>query len=215
LRSEAWSLFLSAADSDVGVAAQGPSRRSPRSHGLHRRTLYTDEVKAIFYGVTSETRAFRSTADVSDVHLLGLCTLLHHLLFQETLRPHVGPLVHHGLGTLVHHAVPSQRDLPTRHVLMVGLVLPTALVHTQVSSHCGILFAPYGINRPSIMEQSNCEMEEEYGSPNSTVSFGMWDSPNDVLLRTNAGVSIVVVYPTRALSAGTELVWNYAGAACP
>jgi hypothetical protein len=214
LRSDAWSLFPWAADSDVGVAAQEASRRSPRSHGQHRRTLYTEEVKAIFCGVTLGTRAFRRDADVSPVHMLGLCTLLHHILFQETVRPYVGPLVHHGLGTLVRRAVPSPRDIPDRPVLMVGLVLPTELPNTQVGRHHGVLFAPYGINRPSIEELPNCEMEEEYGSSYSTVSFGMWDSP-DVILRSNAAVSLVVVYPTTALSAGTELVWNYAGAAYP
>jgi hypothetical protein len=111
LRTHAFALFLNEADSDVVTATSavvaGPARRrSPRSNGMHRRTLFTDEVKAIFCGITGGTRAFRHDTDVSSVQMLGMCTMLHHVLFQDTLRPHVGPWVHHGLGTLVSHAVP-------------------------------------------------------------------------------------------------------------
>jgi hypothetical protein len=178
---------------------------------MHRRNLFTDEVKAIFCGITGGTRAFRHDMELSSVQLLGMSTMLHHILFQWTVRPHVGGLVHHGLGTLVARAVPSPRDIPSRNALMVGLMLPTHIVQTQVSDHTrGVLFAPFGINRPLGFEAPNCMIEEEYGSPDAIVSFGFWDS-TDVLLRSNAGVSLVVVYPTRALAAGSELVWNYAG----
>jgi hypothetical protein len=78
LDTRAIALFLNYADSDVvtGTAVPPPaSRRSPRSHGMHRRNLFTDEVKAIFCGITGGTRAFRHDMELSSVQLLGMSTM--------------------------------------------------------------------------------------------------------------------------------------------
>jgi hypothetical protein len=188
------------------------ARRSPRSHGGYRQTMYTSEVSAIFYGITSGAHSFENA---TEVQLLGMCTMLHHILFQTVARPHVGPRTHHGLGTLLSEDVVSPADIADRQVLMVGLIQPTRIESTQVRSGYGEVYAPYGINRPNFVERfGNCEMEEEHGHRHSSISFGFWNSP-DFILHSNSGVSVVVVYPAWGMLAGTELVWEYAGVVYP
>jgi hypothetical protein len=128
LRCDALFFFPFAADSDVEVE-HSDARRSPRSHGVYRQTMYTSEVSAIFSGITSGAHSFENA---TEVQLLGMCTVLHHILFQEITRPHVGPRTHHGLGTLLSQNVVSPADHAERQVLMVGLIQPTGIPNTQV-----------------------------------------------------------------------------------
>ena len=140
--------------------------------------------------------------------------MLHHVLFQNLVRPHVGPRTHHGLGTLLTQDVSSPTGRPDREVLMVGLLQSTGIPSTQVRNGLGVMYAPYAINRPNFVEQPNCETEEEHGGRHSSISFGFWEFP-DFRLHSNLDVSVIVVYPKRAMRAGTELVWDYAGVVYP
>lgn len=106
----------------------GEIRSSRRSHGLWRHTMYTDEVNAIYCGITSGAIFFKHH-EATHTQMLGMCTMLHHILFQELVRPHVGPLTNHGLGTLVSQRIDSPADRSEREVLMVGLIQPSS-IHT-------------------------------------------------------------------------------------
>jgi hypothetical protein len=211
VRSHASHLFPLAADNmlDDGTAE---ARRSPRWIGMGRRSLYTSEAKALFDGISGHgVNAFGADASISDSQMLGMCTMLHYILFQEKVRPHVGALTHHGLGTLASGFIDTLVDHTERVPLLVGLVQMGGLPASQVGGGRGVVYAAYGVNRPSFTEgHPNCSLEEEHGTKDSTVSFGYWNSP-DFVFRTKNQVSVAAVYNIKAISAWSELVWNYAG----
>jgi hypothetical protein len=206
LREEAFLLFPLEADGDVEVAHTS-ARRSQRSHGQHRHTLYIAELILLFSGITGVDHAFEN---VTDIQLLGMCTMIHHILFQSRVRPHVGPKVTHGLGILSQGGAGSPAGVSGRYPLMVGLQSQTGIINTQVRNGLGVVYAPYAINRWDVAApgSSNCCLEEEHSSNDITISFGFWNPP-DFPVRLNSGVSVIVVYATKRIPVGTELLWEY------
>lgn len=211
MRHRAYGIFPCTSDSMWPTSNARPTeRRSSRSRGNQRHTFFTEEVKAIYFGASNGAQMFSEEATIlTDSQLLGMCTLLHHLLLQSALRPVVGQeKCVHGLGTVAIRPIASGSDQPFRDPLMVGLLQPSRLVNTQVDNGRGIVYATYGVNSAPGGYHSNCSMEEESGSASSTVSFGYWNLPDAVLTSSN-GVSVVVVYATRAIAPGNELLWDY------